>query len=167
MLTLFHMLAVFGAVVGAVSGASSSIVFLSRDPAVVVLCGVGGGVAGWCLGSIPAHHAARSVMRDLRRKTSDELRAHLRGPIWPAYHLYLAELVARGEDVAAEIDVPMQLLWSNDPVKRAHGITILRRCFPSVAATLHRYDPQESTKVCRAHLAEAGLSSPGEEGAAG
>ena len=118
-------------------------------------------VVGGVCGRVPYVVARAVVFRSLRRKSAGQLRQMLRGPLWPAYHLFLAELLRRGEDIKPELDVVLPLLVSQDAVQRIHGWSILRRMYPDLAARVPDYKPSESAEACRARAEQAGLPHRG------
>jgi hypothetical protein len=127
------------------------------------LGGFGGAVVGaglgYVCGRIPFAFAWAYCRSGLRSKRSDELREALRGPAWPAYHLYFQELVRRGEDVSQELPVVMKLLTSDFDQQRIHGWSIARRFFPDLAARMPKFDPSAPTETCRAMVEAAKLKT--------
>jgi hypothetical protein len=158
MVTLFDLLQLLGLALGMVLGALAG--GRSYGWPGLLLGGLGGGVAGMVVSRVPHFIASGIIYWHIHRQPTAALRRHLRGPVWSAYHLYLAELRGRGEDLRPELDVVVSLLVAVEYEKRFHGWHILRGLYPEQAARLPDYDPADAPERCRAKVARSGLPRP-------
>ena len=152
MFTLFHLVQLLAVGAGLVLGA---VVGNSWFGWAGLLGGaILGAFTGIFIGRLPAAIASYYAAGEFRRMTVSDLHEYLRGPVWPAYHMAFAELARRGMDVSNDFEVVRNLLEADDISKRTHGAAILRAHFPSMAAQISDYDPNEAVEVCREKLAK-------------
>jgi hypothetical protein len=147
MFTLFHLLALVGLSCGAALGGSAGWGMFGVVGAVVG--SIAGAVAGFAVGHIPLLIVGRSLAKDLGKKTSDELRAHLHSRECLTPNCVLLELRRRGEDIQRELPVVLDLLVSEEVGKRSLGLAALTSAFPELAERLRDYRIGDSVEECR------------------
>jgi hypothetical protein len=93
-----------------------------------------GGGAGLVVGRLPYAIALTFAKRSLEKESTQRLRERLRsGKEYYITHLLLANLMARGEDIAQELPFILELVRSNSPDRRRFGLMSLQLGFPDVA----------------------------------
>ncbi|MEN6335109.1 MAG: hypothetical protein ABFE01_12670 [Phycisphaerales bacterium] len=149
MITFYDLLAILGAVAGALLGMG-----FARTYGFSTILGVVAGiiVGGW-LGRIPKWMTVRRARKRLARFTIEELRQQLYTPAfspnrWPPNHLLL-ELKARGEDLSRHIELVLSMLEADAPWQRAFGYGALLSVYPHLAKDLKGYRPSASVEDCR------------------
>jgi hypothetical protein len=147
MTTIFHFIAFFGVVIGfAVGGIIGGKLY-------GMFGGLGGAVLGAYIGLVagrlPGFFSKRALVKKIRHKTTDQLRAILHGNEFYLFHLVIAELAVRGEDIQKERGCVVQLLVSDNYAARVCGWQTLRCFFPEVAKRIAEYQPKDSIEVCR------------------
>jgi hypothetical protein len=85
----------------------------------------------------------------MRSKSTDQLRAILRGPEWTYYRNVLIELQRRGEDIKEDVVPILNLLISESRFHREGGWMILKEIYPDLAARVPDYNPKETDNVCK------------------
>jgi hypothetical protein len=108
-----------------------------------------GAYIGLILGRLPGFFSTRLLIRDVRRKTTTELRTILHGNQFTLFLLVIAELAVRGEDIQKERDCVLSLLISDNYAARVCGWRTLQHFFPEVAKQIAEYQPKDSVEVCR------------------
>ncbi len=108
-----------------------------------------GAYLGFIIGRLPWTLMLRSIARDLKSRTSTELREDLRGPRNQPPNLVLLELGRRGEDILGELPVVLDLLVAEDFGQRGRGWAALTSAFPKLAAQIRGYSISDSVEECR------------------
>jgi hypothetical protein len=85
----------------------------------------------------------------MKSKSTDQLRAILRGPEWTFYRVALIELRRRGEDIKPEVLPILNLLISDSRFHREGGWMILKEIYPDLAGRVPDYNPKETDDVCK------------------
>ena len=85
----------------------------------------------------------------MKGKSTDELRAILRGPEWMFYRNALIELRRRSEDIKEEVMPILNLVIADAKPQRIAGWLILRELYPDLSARVPDYKPEESPDVCK------------------
>jgi len=154
MITFYDLLAITGAVVGALLGMGLARAYGFPS----VLGAVAGALIGGGLGRIPKWLTVRRARRRLARFTVEELRQQLYTPAfspgrWPPNYLLL-ELRARGEDLNKHIELVLSMLEAEQPWQRAFGYGALLSAYPHLARGLKGYRPSAPVEDCRGKVAE-------------
>jgi hypothetical protein len=147
MVTIFHVLPVFGLVFGLVFGTYVGVVLLGAPGAIGGA--IGGGALGFVGGRLAFPLAVWSVARTLARKTVAELRADLRDPACPTPNCVLLELQYRGKDIRQELPVVLEMLVSEDLNRRSGGWAALVSAFPELSGAISDYSAFDSVEECR------------------
>ncbi|HUT61272.1 MAG TPA: hypothetical protein VNA25_25770 [Phycisphaerae bacterium] len=150
MFTLFDLFQLLGLIIGAATGAIYGAHWYGW---IGCLVGVPLGLAlGFVCGRIPFVAALFWLRSDLTSMSTEHIRSKFQGGPYPAYHLFLRELLRRGESIHEEIPVVLSLLGSASKDQRHHGWYILRSFFSELAAAIPDYDPGASTEICQANV---------------
>lgn len=147
MWTVYHLLRFVSIYAGCVFGVTTGVEWFG------VIGGVVGAIAGGFLGSVvgnlPEFFILRSISRDLRRKSTGELREYLHKQGGPAPNILLLELKRRGEDINSELPIVLDLLESEEKGLRSHGWAALASAFPELAQEIRDYRIGGSVDDCR------------------
>jgi len=101
---------------------------------------------------LPGFFGKRALLNNIQCKTTEELRTILLGDQFQFFHLAIATLAARGEDIQKERDCVLKLLTSDNFAARVCGWRILLLFFPEVAKQIADYQPKDSVEVCRTKM---------------
>jgi hypothetical protein len=147
MITIFHVIAFCGAIVGFAAGGVIGGRFYGT------IGGLGGAILGaylgLILGRLPGFFGERSLLKKIQRKSTEELQTILHGNEFYLFHLVIAALAVRGEDIQKERDCVLRLLTSDNYTARVCGWRTLQFFFPEVAKQIKEYHPKDSIEVCR------------------
>jgi hypothetical protein len=155
--TLFHALVLVGLLAGAILGTYvGPSLFGMHGKVLGALVGV---AVGFAVGQLPKSLVLELLVRRLELMRSDELRTYLRDPDCLTPNCVLLELQRRGEDIAEELPVILEMLVSKDIVRRFYGWAALKSAFPEVARKFRDYHARDPIHECRT---KAGTSSRGE-----
>jgi hypothetical protein len=154
MITFYNLLAIIGAVAGALLGLGFTRAYAFPN----VLGAVAGALIGGGLGRIPKCLTLRRARKRLARFTVEELRQQLYTPAfspgrWPPNYLLL-ELRARGEDLNKHIELVLSMLEADQPWQRAFGYGALLSAYPHLARGLKGYRPSAPVEDCREKVAD-------------
>jgi hypothetical protein len=94
-------------------------------------------------------YVAHRCFLSMKSKSTEQLRAILRGPEWTFYRNVLIELRRRGEDIKEEVVPILNLLISESRFHREGGWMILKEVYPDLAARVPDYNPKETNDVCK------------------
>lgn len=148
MITIFHFIAFVGAVIGfAIGGVIGGNFYGTLGGLAGALLGA---YIGLVLGRLPGFFGTRGLAKQIRRKSTEELRTILHGDQFYLFHLVIAALAVRGEDIQKERNCVLKLLVSDDYAARVCGWQTLRYFFPEIAKQIEEYHPKDSVEVCRA-----------------
>ena len=147
MFTLFHVIVLVGLASGAMLGARVGSVLFGTVGGVIG--GIVGAVAGIIVGRVPDLLALRLLTRDLRVKSTAELRAYLRSPDCLTPNCVLLELRSRGEDIQCELPFVLDLLASENVGRRCFGWAALTSAFPDLVDQVRDYRIGDSVDECR------------------
>lgn len=142
MFTLFDVFLLVGLIGGIACGISLGAKWMGLPGAIGV--GILGGVLGAFLGQLPKFMTLRLLVRWLRRMSSQELKAFLRSPDCLTHNVVLLELLSRGESIAPELPVVLELLTSDRPDRRGCGWAALASAYPEVAEKFDALRADES-----------------------
>lgn len=159
MITIFHFIAFCGTVIGAAVGGIIGGEFggtLSRIVGAVL-----GAYIGLIIGRLPGYFSKRVLARKIQCKTTDELLTILRGNQFYLFHLVIAALAVRGEDIQKERDYVLKLLISDNYAARLCGWQTLQYFFPEVAKRFVDYHPKDLVGVCRSKTEQATKAGQG------
>ena len=109
--------------------------------------GILGLVAGHFVGRAPFLLAWRSLA--IEKKSTEELREIIAGDQYFIYHLALAALMARGENVDQHQQKLLEMLQCDDEDKRKFAWCSFQLAFPELAKLIPEYDPFAETECCR------------------
>lgn len=157
-MTIFHVLPLAGVMLGLICGAKFGLGFGS---VAGVFGAVAGGVIGFFLGWIPLILVLKSVQRDYRRKTIEELRGMLRNPGFPAPNTVLLELGARGEDLEPELPVVLDMLAAQSRERRIRGWHALASAFPERAKLITDYRIDDAPEECQRKIQKLRIAESG------
>jgi len=147
MITIFHFIAfcvvIIGLAVGGIIGEKFYAEFGGLVGAVL------GAYLGLIIGRLPGLFSKRGLIKKIQCKTTDELREILHGDQFYLFHLVIAALAVRGEDIQNERQHVLKLLISDDYASRVYGWRVLRDFFPEVAKRIAEYKPKDSVEICR------------------
>lgn len=161
MFTIFDffglLLPIVGLVVGAMRGFERA--------------GVLGGVVGAALGGVIGIIAARLVLIvplaliswRLRRRSTADLQAELRGKKSLAPNVLLMELKRRGEAAEEDLAAVLDLLLDDAMDQRSRGQAALRSAYPELAARIpeYRFEPlDEAGRAAVARLRQERSAAP-------
>lgn len=158
MITVFHILPGMGLVFGALGGFALG----SRLGTIPeIICGALGGGAGLVAGRIPFILVLKSMKRDFRSKTTEQLRAMLRDPGFLAPNVLLLELGSRGEDLEREMPVVLDMLTAPDRQRRIRGWHAFESAFPKRAKILNDYRIDDTPDECWKKIQRLRIAEPG------
>ena len=150
MITVFHIIsfisAVVGLMLGILLGARVNGWSGSAMGAVV------GAFFGLLIGRLPGIFSQRALVRSIRRKTTTELQEILQGKEYYIFHLAIAELAVRGEDIQKQRKHVLNLLTSEPHAARVCGWRTLRYFYPEAATQIEAYRPNDPVDVCRTKI---------------
>lgn len=151
-MTLFDVLQFAGWIFGAMIGAKYGHIYFGNTGGVIG--GVIGLVIGHFVGRLPFVLAWAAL--GIKRKSPTELRKILDGEQYFIYHLALAGLMAKGEDIEMYRPKMVNMLMSlnSDERKFAWGCVCL--AFPDIASQLKGYDPLKKTEICQEQVKTIG-----------
>lgn len=147
-MTIFHVLEFVGWIGGAVIGFHYG----------HHLFGTYGGVLGCIVGLVIGHVAGKLPFLiawsclNIKNKSTADLRKILDGDQYYIYHLALASLMARGEDITCYKDKLLALLGGPDEDKRRFALGSLKLAFPELAMQVRDFNPGDRTEVCAAKV---------------
>lgn len=146
MFTIFHLFKIVGSLAGALAFMPGG---WQRFGWAGALLGIAiGGAVGYILGSIPDLLSLRAMVREMGAKTVPELRALLRSSGCLTPNCVLLELHSRGEDIAQELPLVVELLSSDDFNSRGRGWAALTSAFPELVRKIPDYRISESGEEC-------------------
>jgi hypothetical protein len=100
-----------------------------------------GGALGLAVGLGLVAASAEYLLRRLRKKSVDELRAELRDPAHRTPNLVLAELKRRSEASPDDLDVVIGMLADESKDRRTRGWLALHGVFPELLKAVPGYQP--------------------------
>jgi hypothetical protein len=113
-----------------------------------------GFVLGNVLGQVPNRLALKYMLWDIAKSTNEELRRQICFPEWNFGNtMALLQLAARGEEVRTELPRILEMLESEEELKRVYGWDALRFVFDKECELIGDYDPRASADNCRAKVA--------------
>jgi len=143
MFTIFDLFQLLFPLIGLVYG------FTTGQRYFGLLGGVGGALlglaVGFVAGRLPFLIAWRSA--NFGGKSTDQLRQFFQNDQYFVFHLALAELLSRGEDVSSEKERIIDLLASDSLDRRRFGWASLQIAFPTLAEEILGFDPQSPSSL--------------------
>jgi len=139
MFTVFDFFELFGPLVGAFIGATRGFHYF----------GLAGGIGGAILGLVIGFIAGKLpfllawAILNIKGKSTAKLRRVFQDDQYYIYHLALASLMARGEDISAEKNIIVALLASDEADRRRFGWGSLQLGYPDLAAQLEGFDAEK------------------------
>lgn len=141
-MTIFHVFELAGIGLGLYWGAYYGHAWYGIPGAIAgAVLGI---VVGFFAGKIPFLIAWCSL--GIERKSTEELREIFKQDQYYIFHLALAALMARGEDVTPEKPRILDLLLSDASDRRRFGWGSLQVAFPELAAQLPEFDPEHPSQ---------------------
>jgi len=141
-MTIFHVFELAGIGLGLYWGAHYGYAHFGMTGGIVgAILGV---VAGLFVGRIPFLLAWRTL--NIEKKSTEQLREIFKQDQYYIFHLALAALMARGEDVTPEKPRILDLLLSDASDRRRFGWGSLQVAFPELAAQLPEFDPEHPSQ---------------------
>lgn len=151
-MTLFDVLQFAGWICGAILGAKFGHSYF----------GTTGGVVGGIVGLIIGHFVGRLpfvlawAALGIKRKSPTELRQILDGEQYFIYHLALAGLMAKGEDIEMYRPKIINMLTSSESAQREFAWGCVCLAFPDIASQLKDYDPLTKTEISQQQVKAIG-----------
>ncbi|MEZ6040619.1 MAG: glycine zipper domain-containing protein [Planctomycetaceae bacterium] len=148
MLTLFDLIRLIGALVGAVVFGSTGWNTLG-----ILGCVVGapvGLVVGAMIGQMPLIVCLKWMSRRFDRMTDEQLEGELHDPACLTPNILLLELNRRGFDIRRELPFVQSLLASDEMHRRTAGWAALNSAFPELVGRIPSYNPTATTAECKA-----------------
>ena len=147
MITIFQIITLVTTVIGLANG----MVFGAKLYGWLggLIGGLFGAYLGLILGRLPGFFSKRALVNKIRRKNTDQLLTILHGNQFHLFHLVIAELAVRGEDIQKERSCVVKLLVSDNYAARVCGWRTVQYFFPDVAKQIEKYQPKDSVEVCR------------------
>jgi len=150
MITAFDLLQWILPVILAAFGAGFGSGFAGNTGAVAgAALGIVGGIY---LGGLPWKRVARSTLRELSQKTTEELLHDLHSQRTFMPNFCLLALASRDYDITTEIPTILNLLESEHFHHRTRGWAAMLTAFPNIANALSPYSPAHSLESCRANV---------------
>ncbi len=103
---------------------------------------VGGAVIGFVVGFVAGRLPLLLALTVFQRKSTHELWQVFEKDEYYVFHLALADLMARGEDVSSQKPRILDLMASENGERRRFGWASLQIAFPELAAQLENYNPK-------------------------
>ena len=151
-MTLFDVLQFAGWIFGAILGAKYGQNWF----------GTTGGVIGGIVGLIIGHFVGRLpfilawAALGIKRKSPSELRKILDGEQYFIYHLALAGLMAKDEDIEMYRPKMVNMLMASNSDERKFAWGCVCLAFPDIASQLKDYDPLKKTEICQEQVKAIG-----------
>ena len=141
---------------GAAAGALTAVGAIHGFDTYGWMGGIGGGILGFIVGTLvggsPWFIGSTRMQWHLNRTSTEKLKTELLDGKSYFPHIWIDELVKRGERVEQFWPYILSLLESNDSEERHQGRSNLSMWFPRLFKYVEGFDPDESTEVCREKL---------------
>ena len=113
-----------------------------------IVGGAAGLYAGMVIGKLPWIIAMKSMNKDLKNASIDELKTKLESE-WIITHFLIGELIRRGESVGQFRPFVVKLLKSDLPDQRNIGWSSAKLWFPEIFLGMSGFNPLSTLEKCR------------------